>query len=93
MAENYKLLYGQMKKIVEIYQDMMVPSMREKIEDLEQNQIPVRCKNCKHWCHMESGMGDCTNGRFHLDGHADPTMKADDFCSCGAKMDGGNEDA
>jgi ubiquitin len=48
----------------------------------------VRCKDCKHWCHMESGMGDCTNGRFHLDGHADPTMEADDFCSCGERSEG-----
>ena len=46
---------------------------------------PVRCKECKHWIHMENGFGDCTNGRFHLDGHADPTMNADDFCSCGER--------
>ena len=45
----------------------------------------VRCKDCKHWLHMEDGFGDCTNGRFHLDGHADPTMNADDFCSCGER--------
>lgn len=45
----------------------------------------VRCKECKHWTHVEAGMGDCTNRRFHLDGHADPTMKADDFCSCGER--------
>lgn len=45
----------------------------------------VRCKDCEHWLHMEDGFGDCTNGRFHLDGHADPTMKADDFCSCGER--------
>ena len=45
----------------------------------------VRCKECEHWTHVESGMGDCTNRRFHLDGHADPTMKADDFCSCGER--------
>ena len=48
----------------------------------------VRCKKCKHWLHMEDGMGDCTNSRFHLPGHADPTMKADDFCSCGERREG-----
>ena len=48
----------------------------------------VRCKDCKHWIHMEEGMGDCTNGRFHLNGHPDPTMKIDDFCSCGERGDG-----
>ena len=47
--------------------------------------IPVRCKDCKHWLYMEDGFGDCTNRRFHLDNHADPTMKADDFCSCGER--------
>jgi hypothetical protein len=47
--------------------------------------IPVRCKDCKYWLHMEDGFGDCTNSRFHLDNHADPTMKADDFCSCGER--------
>lgn len=40
----------------------------------------VPCKECKHWLHMGDGMGDCSNPRFHLDGHADPTMNADDFC-------------
>ena len=47
----------------------------------------VRCKDCKHWLHIEDGFGDCTNGRFHLDNHADPTMEADDFCSCGERKD------
>ena len=47
----------------------------------------VRCKDCKHWLHMEDGFGDCTNGRFHLDGHADPSMYADDFCSCGERRE------
>ena len=45
----------------------------------------IRCKECKHWLHMEDGFGDCTNRRFHLDGHADPTMSLDDFCSCGER--------
>lgn len=45
----------------------------------------IRCKECKHWLHTEDGFGDCTNRRFHLDGHADPTMNLDDFCSCGER--------
>ena len=48
----------------------------------------VHCKDCEHWIHIEDGMGDCKNARFHLDGHADPTMKADDFCSCGERREG-----
>lgn len=42
----------------------------------------VRCKDCKHWLYTGGGMGDCTNGRFHLDGHVDPTMYGTDYCSC-----------
>ena len=47
----------------------------------------VRCKDCKHWIHMEDGIGDCTSRRFHLDGHADPCMCANDFCSYGERKD------
>lgn len=35
MAENYKNLYEQMKKIVEKYQDDIVPGLRRSIERLE----------------------------------------------------------
>ncbi len=47
----------------------------------------VRCKDCEHWIHTEDGYGDCTNGRFHLDGQVDPTMKMNDFCSCGERKE------
>ena len=47
----------------------------------------VRCKDCKHWIHIENGMGDCTNRRFHIDNHADPTMYSTDFCSCGERRE------
>ena len=42
--------------------------------------IPNRCKTCKHWIYTGGGMGDCTNGRFHLPGHPDPTMEPDGYC-------------
>ena len=45
----------------------------------------VRCAECKYWLCVEDGVGDCTNRRFHLDGCADPSMKMDDFCSCGER--------
>ena len=35
MAENYKHLYQQMKKMVEMYQDEVVPRMRKTIEEQE----------------------------------------------------------
>ena len=35
MAENYKILYEQMKKMVDKYQDDIVPGLRRVIERLE----------------------------------------------------------
>ena len=32
MAENYKMLYEQMKKMLEMYQDEIVPKLREELE-------------------------------------------------------------
>lgn len=58
MAENYKHLYEQMKKMVAMYQDEIVPGMRKAIEDLEKDQIKVRCKGCKFW---EDGVPGCTD--------------------------------
>ena len=79
MAENYKLLYEQMKKIVTTYQDEVVPGLREIIKDLEQNQIKVRCKDCKHLVLTEEGehhTNDCVCDYWDTDGLTD-----DDFCS------------
>lgn len=62
MAENYKHLYEQMKKIVAMYQDEIVPGMREQLE--QQKWIPVTerlpesgvhvlvaCEMRGHYCH------------------------------------------
>ena len=56
----------------------------EDIEKLPAVDV-VPCKECKHWVFTGEGRGDCTNGRFHLDGHADPTMEMSDFCSLGER--------
>ena len=48
----------------------------------------VRCKDCEYWKCIEGGFGDCTHPRFHLEGHADPTMNWNDFCSCGERRGG-----
>lgn len=40
MAENYKHLYEQMKKMVELYQDEIVPQMRAELEKMPK-WIPV----------------------------------------------------
>ena len=80
MAENYKLLYEQMKKIVTTYQDEVVPGLREIIKDLEQNQIKVRCKDCKHFNHQKALR---TGGIWCEYWGTDPDP--DDFCSYGER--------
>lgn len=78
MAENYKLLYEQMKKIVTEYQDKVVPCLRYIIKDLEQNQIKVRCKDCKHYHYSAYAMRcvcDFDNKEWDKD----------DFCSYGER--------
>ena len=85
---------GMREKLIEILRVPIFPhelvDPTEAVADylLDNDVVPVvKCKYCKHWLHMEDGMGDCSNGRFHLDGCADPTMKMDDFCSCGERKD------
>lgn len=87
MDENYKHLYEQTKKMLTMYQDELVPGYRKKIEELEKNQVNVRCKECTYWKHMEDSMGDCTNGRFHIPGVADITMMAEEYCCLGERKD------
>lgn len=58
MAENYKHLYEQTKKMLAMYQDELVPGFRKQIEELEKNQIKVHCKECKHWA---DGVAGCTD--------------------------------
>ena len=48
MPENYKQRYEQMKQMVDLYQDEIVPRMREQIARLEENQVKVRCGECKY---------------------------------------------
>lgn len=38
MAENYKHLYEQTKKMLTMYQDELIPGFRKQIEELERNQ-------------------------------------------------------
>ena len=78
MAENYKHLYEQMKKMVAMYQDEIVPGMREQ---LEKRVEVVRCKDCKYRHKTVSGLKIC---QYHI------TMEAkdDDFCSYGERREG-----
>ena len=81
MAENYKLLYRQMKKIVTTYQDEVTPGLRKIIEDLEKNQIECRCAQCKNWdtrgCGENQGWCPIEAGY----------RKGDWYCAEGARKD------
>ena len=48
----------------------------------------VRCKDCGYWKYMEEYYGECSHPRFCLDGHPDPTMEMNGFCSCGERREG-----
>ena len=81
MAENYKHLYEQMKKMVAMYQDEIVPGMREQLENCVE---VVRCKDCKHykqnpWSNEENMMCMCWCDWLATD--------PDDFCSSGERKD------
>ena len=92
MAENYKHLYEQMKKMVAMYQDEIVPDLRKHLEKCVE---VVRCKYCKHqrrvWINdrrrKEKGywIFSCDQEEYGLLG-AD-----DDFCSYGERKDNGKE--
>ena len=45
MAENYKILYEQMKKMVEKYQDDIVPGLRRVIDRLEAERQWIRVED------------------------------------------------
>ena len=93
MAENYKHQYEQTKRMLAMYQDELIPGFRKQIEELEKNQVKVRCKDCKHW-HEETGWCDHHSHFIGSDGEAChpwessdwKMMDAEDFCSYGEKV-------
>ena len=90
MAENYKHLYKQMKKMVAMYQDEIVPGMREQLEKCAE---VVRCKDCKHsiWDEKEQ-MWECLLS-VDLTGDSDTYAMfheyndGEHFCSYGERKD------
>ena len=87
MAENYKRLYEQMKKMLAMYQDEIVPGMRKTIDDLEKNQIKVRCKDCKWAAYGKDYEPYCNHWKSVLYAN----IKDDDFCSYGERNGDKNE--
>ena len=65
MAENYKHLYEQTKKMLAMYQDELIPGFRKKIEELEGTVCDLRskwqmaethiCTMCEHFDHKVDG--------------------------------------
>ena len=86
MAENYKHLYEQTKKMLAMYQDELVPGFRKQIEELEKNQVKVRCKDCLYYIPKVDGtVGFCKCGE--VCGYLTTMRVADDFCSYGERKD------
>ena len=83
MAENYKHLYEQCKKMLAMYQDELIPGFRKKIEELEQNQVEVRCKDCKYWGGVTYGYV-CSKWSAPLAGFKACT-KPEGFCADGER--------
>ena len=50
----------------------------------------VRCKDCKHYEETYPGYGYCYHWDYE-DGSSPNAVESDDFCSSGAKMDGGDK--
>ena len=71
MAENYKHLYEQAKKMLTMYQDELIPGFRKKIEELEANlsereKVVIQLR--KQW--QDAEMHICTMCR-HFDHKTD----------------------
>ena len=69
MAENYKLLYEQTKKMLAIYQDEIVPCFRKNIEELEAKSkwVPVaeRLPDKDGTYLVRTAPGTVTTARFY----------------------------
>ena len=103
MAENYKHLYEQMKKMVIIYQDELVPGFREKITELEADnawlrenlseavqQLDIERRKVKHghWIYKQYE-DDGALWLYHCSGCGTPNARERNYCQyCGAMMDG-----
>lgn len=103
MAENYKLLYEQMKKMVDLYQNEIVPGYRAKIDELGADNTRLRdmwadvvskasIAGSKvkhgHWVY-KSFEGDEMLWLYHCSECQTPNARERNYCqNCGAIMDG-----
>ena len=86
MAENYKQLYEQMKKLVALYQDEVVPELREQLASRVE---VVRCEDCKYYREGKiwEGIKFCFRLRCSDGEPVGYNFSADDFCSRGERKD------
>lgn len=103
MAENYKHLYEQMKKMVVMYQDEVVPGFRAKINELETDNTRLRDMWAEavselskeksavkhgHWIY-KAYEGDDSLWLYHCSECDTPNARERNYCNnCGAVMDG-----
>lgn len=84
---NYKHLYEQTKRILEKYQDEIMPGYREKIKELEADSVHnaggCYCRECKWW---DIDRPDGSNRCLKWGGLRD--LKPTDFCSNGQTREG-----
>ena len=87
---NWKRLYTDASRMLEVYQNEIVPGMRKQIAELDANNKRllnrvevVRCEDCIHREYVDMGdeigaIGGC--GLFRT-----PMMTCHDFCSYGER--------
>ena len=81
---NEKLIYASEARKAILNADPKLAYCIDGIPAVDAVEV-VYCKECKYWEYILNGMGDCTNSAFHLDGHPDPTMAFNDYCSRGER--------
>ena len=82
MAENYKMLYEQMKKMLEMYQDEIVPNLRK---ELDKRVKLVYCKDCAWYTKNDPEYkGICVNPHCGKSFYGCP-VRDDHYCSFGER--------
>ena len=88
MPTNYKLLYEQMRKMLDMYQNEIVPQMREMLEKCVE---VVRCRECKHAQYIDNNepMYICTCPDVYGYGNRGSIhCRSTHYCGYGKRKDG-----
>lgn len=82
MADNYKHLYEQMKKMVEKYQDEIVPGLWKLVDSRLE---VVRCKDCVHFRDYIDRYGVVQ--MYCIKSNHIPKVEPEHFCSYGERRE------